>query len=86
VATVETSSRGFERERKDRRDAHREGTVRDSRQDDSRDPHDNYLRASRLWVRSRAQSRGMFRRQARRALDLVTRRAADIPIRPRARR
>ncbi len=41
MAKVETSSRGFERERKDRRDAHREGTVRDSRQDDSRDPHDN---------------------------------------------
>ncbi len=41
MAKVETSSRGFERERTDRRDAHREGTARDSRQDDSSDPHDN---------------------------------------------
>ena len=50
MAKVETSSPGFERERKDRRDAHREGTVQDSRQDDSRDPHDNYLTTTKCML------------------------------------
>lgn len=42
MAKVDYASRGFERESKDKRDAgHREGTVRDSREDSSKDPHDN---------------------------------------------
>ena len=42
MAKVDYASRGFERERRDPRDpGHREGTVRDGREDNSKDPHDS---------------------------------------------
>lgn len=43
MATVNSASRGFERDRRDtRRDGrHAERTHWDSRENDSRDPHDN---------------------------------------------